>query len=122
NLALGGWFDNVPVDESKFVDGVTAPLQIDYVRVYKPVGDTTPPVTKPDPEDITLDQSKVELSADMPSVKLNATVTPSNSNQKLTWTTSNDKVAVVSSDGTVNATGEGKCTITATTVNNLTAT
>jgi uncharacterized protein YjdB len=123
NLALGGWFDgNIPVDENSiFTNGVSNPLQVDYVRVYVPTDDTREPLAI-DPESITLNKSQINLSNTMLSEKLTATITPTNGKKSVTWTTSNANVATVSADGTVNAEGSGTATITATTVNGLQAT
>ena len=55
--------------------------------------------------------------------KLTATVSPSTAtNKSVTWVTSDSKIAEVSSDGVVTGKAVGTATITAKTVNNLTAT
>jgi uncharacterized protein YjdB len=54
--------------------------------------------------------------------QLTATVSPSGANNVLSWTSGNAAVATVSSVGLVTAIAAGKATITATTVNGLTAT
>ncbi|MCL2674766.1 MAG: Ig-like domain-containing protein, partial [Defluviitaleaceae bacterium] len=55
--------------------------------------------------------------------QLVATILPPNASDKsVTWTSSYPSVATVSSSGLVNAIRDGNATITATTVNGLTAT
>lgn len=55
--------------------------------------------------------------------QLTANVTPSTASDKsLNWTSSDEAVATVDASGMVSATGKGTATITATTVNGLTAT
>lgn len=86
-------------------------------------------VTKKIPVKVVVYPKKITLnSTSLNMVKGNSTVltsklSPSNTTEtKVTFTSAEPKVAAVSSDGTVKATGIGKTTVTATTVNGLTAT
>lgn len=71
-------------------------------------------------ETITLDQTEVEVPIGE-TFTLTATIYPDNTTDKtITWSSSNQEVATVE-DGVVTCVGLGEATITATTVNNLTA-
>lgn len=74
------------------------------------------------PSSITLDENYLE--GDIGFVYyLKANILPENAtNKNIIWTTSNNLVATVDSNGKVEIVGDGVCTITATTVNNLAAT
>ncbi len=75
------------------------------------------------PTGISLDRSSLSFSKTGMTTQLTANITPSNATDKtVTWTSSHPDVATVSKDGLVTAVGEGTTTITATTVNGLTAT
>ena len=73
-----------------------------------------------DPEGITVSPTTLNLTEGETST-LTATVTPADANKYVTWTSSDDAVATVE-NGVVTAVGAGTATITAKTVNNLTAT
>lgn len=73
------------------------------------------------PNGVTILPAFVELKRGE-TAQLNATVTPASADDKtLTWTSSNEAVATVDANGLVTGTGNGTATITATTVNGLTA-
>lgn len=75
-----------------------------------------------DPISITLDKTEEILSLDRTS-QLTATIVPSIvKDDTVTWTSSDSNVATVDSNGLVTTIGEGVATITATTVNELSAT
>jgi uncharacterized protein YjdB len=75
------------------------------------------------PTGITLDRSTAVLYSIGSTIKLNATVTPNNATDKtVTWTSSATAVASVDQTGLVRALSSGSTTITARTVNGLTAT
>lgn len=79
-------------------------------------------VYAPDAASITLDKSELVLNEGGQG-QLTATVLPENAADKtVTWTTSDATVATVSTDGLVNGVKTGTATVTATTINGLTAT
>lgn len=53
--------------------------------------------------------------------KITATVTPAEATQVVTWSSSDETKATVDASGTITGVGAGTCTVTAKTVNNLTA-
>lgn len=74
------------------------------------------------PESVSLNKTTASLK-EGESVILSATVLPDDATDKtVTWTTSDESVATVRSSGFVMAVKSGEATITATTVNGLTAT
>ena len=75
----------------------------------------------PSPTSIKLNKSSITMKPDG-SETLKATVAPSNAPQTVKWSTSDSLVATVSSTGVVEGNRAGTCTITARTVNGLTAT
>ncbi len=73
------------------------------------------------PESVTLNKKALTLSKGG-SATLTVTVLPADAaNKTVTWTTSDSKIATVSAAGKVKAIAAGTATITATTVNGLTA-
>lgn len=79
------------------------------------------PIPEVFPDGIGLNITERELRKGE-TVQLSATVSPDNADNKtLSWQTSNSTVATVDSDGLVTAVGGGIATITATTVNGLSA-
>lgn len=73
------------------------------------------------PNGVTITPAYVALNRGE-SRQLTANVTPSTASDKsLSWTSSDEAVATVDAEGKVTATGKGSATITATTVNGLTA-
>lgn len=90
----------------------------DHFSLYALV-DETDRVYKAD--NITLDKTQLSFTVGE-SFTLTATVTPDNATDKtVTWTTSDANIATVDENGNVTAVGAGTATITATTVNGLTA-
>lgn len=74
------------------------------------------------PSSIYLNRSTVDLSRGE-TTQLTATVVPSNATDKsVTWSSSDPAIATVSDSGLITAAGKGTATISATTVNGLTAT
>lgn len=53
--------------------------------------------------------------------KITATVTPAEATQVVTWSSSDETKATVDASGTITGVRAGTCTVTAKTVNNLTA-
>ena len=76
----------------------------------------------PYPESITLDKSSISLSNVWDTVQLTATLEPTVCDQSITWSSDDTTVATVSTTGLVTCVTPWDCTITATTVNWLTAT
>ena len=69
------------------------------------------------PNEVKLSQSSVTLTPAKSKVSLSATVLPDNASVKdIIWTSSNPSVATVNSNGVVYSVGNGKTTITATTI------
>ena len=75
------------------------------------------------PTSIVLDKTSLDKTAGDDPVTLTATVSPSTATDKtVTWQSSNSSVASVTSSGVVSFNSAGNATITAKTVNNLSAT
>ncbi|MDO4413592.1 MAG: leucine-rich repeat protein [Erysipelotrichaceae bacterium] len=70
--------------------------------------------------EVILNNTAVTVEAGKTS-KLTATVLPDTADQTVTWSSSNEKVATVDQSGNVKGVNPGKATITAATVNELTA-
>lgn len=75
----------------------------------------------PSPTSITLDKSSISLTTIWQTEQLTATIEPTISDKTITWTTSDSTVATVSTSWLVTCVTPWECTITATTVNGLTA-
>lgn len=76
----------------------------------------------PYPESISLDKSSISLTTIWQTEQLTATIEPTVSDKTITWTSSDNTIATVSSSWLVTCVTPWECTITATTVNGLTAT
>lgn len=76
----------------------------------------------PSPDSITLDKSSISLTTIWQTEQLTATITPTICDQSVTWSSDDTTIATVSTTGLVTCVTPWECTITATTVNNLTAT
>lgn len=76
----------------------------------------------PYPESISLDRNSISLTTIWQTVQLTATILPTVSDKTITWTSSDNTIATVSSSWLVTCITPWECTITATTVNSLTAT
>ena len=76
----------------------------------------------PNPTSIVLDKSSIILTTIWQTEQLTATLTPTPCDQSITWSTSDGTIATVSTSWLVTCVTPWECTITATTVNNLTAT
>jgi len=75
----------------------------------------------PFPESITLDKSSISLTTVGQTEQLTATIEPTVSDKTITWSSDDTTVATVSTTGLVTCVTPWTCTITATTVNGLTA-
>lgn len=75
----------------------------------------------PYPDSISLDKSSISLNTIWQTVQLTATLTPSVCDDTITWTSSDNTIATVNSSWLVTCVTPWECTITATTVNGLTA-
>lgn len=75
----------------------------------------------PSPESITLDKSSITLTTIWQTEQLTATIEPTISDHSITWSSDDTTVATVSTTGLVTCVTPWECTITATTVNGLTA-
>lgn len=75
----------------------------------------------PFPTSIVLDKSSINLTNIWDTAQLTATIEPTISDHSITWTTSDPTVATVSTTWLVTCVTPWECTITATTVNGLTA-
>lgn len=75
----------------------------------------------PFPESIALNKSSINLTTVGQTEQLTATIEPTVSDHSITWTTSDSTVATVSTSWLVTCVTPWSCTITATTVNGLTA-
>lgn len=75
----------------------------------------------PDPTSIVLDKNSISLTTVGQTEQLTATIEPTVSDKTINWTTSDSTVATVSTTGLVTCVTPWECTITATTVNGLTA-
>ena len=76
----------------------------------------------PFPSRITLDKSYISLTTVGQTEQLTATLTPTICDQSVTWSSDDTTIATVSTTGLVTCVTPWECTITATTVNGLTAT
>ena len=76
----------------------------------------------PFPSSITLDKSSISLTTVWQTEQLTATLSPTPCDQSVTWSSDDTTIATVSTTGLVTCVAPWECTITATTVNNLTAT
>ena len=76
----------------------------------------------PFPESITLDKSSISLTTVWQTEQLTATLTPAPCDHSVTWSSDDTTIATVSTSWLVTCVTPWTCTITATTVNNLTAT
>lgn len=75
------------------------------------------------PTSVTLDKSSISLNTVWQTEQLTATVDPSDApNKSVTWSSDDTTVATVDTTGLVTCVTPWECTITATTVNGLTAT
>lgn len=74
------------------------------------------------PTSISLDKSSISLTTVWQTEQLTATILPADARQTVTWTSSNTSIATVSSSWLVTCVTPWSCTITATTINWLTAT
>lgn len=75
----------------------------------------------PNPESIVLDRSYIRLSNIWDTAQLTATIEPTVSDHSITWSSDDTTVATVSTTWLVTCVTPWECTITATTVNGLTA-
>lgn len=75
----------------------------------------------PFPESIVLDKSSITLTTIWQTEQLTATIEPTISDHSITWSSDDTTVATVSTTGLVTCVTPWTCTITATTVNGLTA-
>ncbi len=76
----------------------------------------------PFPTSIVLDKSSISLTTVGQTEQLTATIEPTVSDKTITWSSDDTTVATVSTTGLVTCVTPWECTITATTVNGLTAT
>lgn len=76
----------------------------------------------PNPTSIVLDKNSINLTTVWDTEQLTATIEPSICDKSITWNSSDTTIATVSTTGLVTCVTPGTCTITATTVNGLTAT
>ena len=76
----------------------------------------------PYPESITLDKNSISLTTVGQTEQLTATIEPEVSDKTITWNSDDTTIATVSTTGLVTCVTPWECTITATTVNGLTAT
>lgn len=75
----------------------------------------------PFPESIVLDKSSISLTTIWQTEQLTATIEPTISDHSITWSSDDTTIATVSTTGLVTCVTPWECTITATTVNGLTA-
>lgn len=75
----------------------------------------------PNPESIVLDKSFISMDTVWQTSQITATIEPTLSDHSITWTSDDTTVATVSTTGLVTCVTPWDCTITATTVNGLTA-
>ena len=73
------------------------------------------------PTSIVLDKSSISLTTIWQTEQLTATIEPTISDHSITWSSDDTSVATVSTTGLVTCVTPWECTITATTVNGLTA-
>ena len=76
----------------------------------------------PDPTSIVLNKSSISLTTVWQTMQLTATIEPTVSDKTITWSSDDTTVATVSTTGLVTCVTPWTATITATTVNGLTAT
>ena len=76
----------------------------------------------PNPTSIVLDKISISLTTIWQTEQLTATIEPTISDHSITWSSDDTTVATVSTSGLVTCVTPWECTITATTVNGLTAT
>lgn len=76
----------------------------------------------PNPTSIVLDKSSISLTTIWQTEQLTATIEPTISDHSVTWSSDDTTIATVSTTGLVTCVTPWTCTITATTVNGLTAT
>jgi hypothetical protein len=76
----------------------------------------------PNPTSIVLDKSSISLTTIWQTEQLTATIEPTLSDHSVTWSSDDTTIATVSTTGLVTCVTPWTCTITATTVNGLTAT
>jgi hypothetical protein len=76
----------------------------------------------PNPTSIVLDKSVISLTTVWQTEQLTATIEPTVSDKTITWSSDDTTVATVSTTGLVTCVTPWTCTVTATTVNGLTAT
>lgn len=76
----------------------------------------------PNPTSIFLDKNSISLTTVWQTEQLTATIEPTISDHSITWNSDDTTVATVSTTGLVTCVTPWECTITATTVNGLTAT
>lgn len=74
------------------------------------------------PTSISLDESSISLTTVWQTEQLTATILPADARDTVTWTSSNTSIATVDNTWLVTCVTPWECTITATTVNGLTAT
>lgn len=75
----------------------------------------------PNPTSIVLDKGSISLTTVGQTEQLTATIEPTISDHSITWSSDDTSVATVSTTGLVTCVTPWECTITATTVNGLTA-
>ena len=75
----------------------------------------------PSPTSIVLDKSSISLTTIWQTEQLTATIEPTVSDHSVTWSSDDTTIATVSTTGLVTCVTPWECTITATTVNGLTA-
>ncbi len=75
----------------------------------------------PNPTSIVLDKSSISLTTIWQTEQLTATIEPTVSDKTITWSSDDTTIATVSTTGLVTCVTPWTCTITATTVNGLTA-
>lgn len=76
----------------------------------------------PFPESITLDKNSIAMDTVGQTEQLTATLSPTPCDQSITWSSDDTTIATVSTSWLVTCVTPWECTITATTVNGLTAT
>ena len=87
----------------------------------RPVEITNAYIGIPNPESITLDKSSISLTTIGQTEQLTATIEPTISDHSVTWSSDDTTIATVSTTGLVTCVNPWTCTITAITVNWLTA-
>lgn len=96
-----------------------------YVTVYKEgsptIVDGESVKTETYPKTINLNQKRITLASGTTS-QLIATISPASASNKINWSSSNANVATVDQNGLVTARGNGRATIVAKTINNISVT